>query len=332
MNAPYTLQIGSEPLIYFGKLPSQGDFIRSQNGVAVINSLDRWICSCLEHLANETDWKRHFDALPGILFAFAGSRSPSLLVGHLISSRDSSGRRFPFLMAGSLRTEAPLAFLPGLPLAMQSAWTRMGQLMREARDATDLREALSQISVTTLQADQDTTALVREIRETLARINVGQLERALAASGNHCHLHYTVTALGILLSPVRTKGSAGESKGLALPLPDDDTWAAHACVFWLSLIAPFLEHGHHEISLMRSRLAGRQQLILGFSGANPRTLESVFNPALAFDANIDLCDSRWVETHIPGNIPLTKLASYLEHPDLSLAQAIATFGEVFHGM
>jgi len=114
-------------------------------------------------------------------------------------------------------------------------------------------------------------------------------------------------------------------------LPEDNAAAANAAVFWLSLIAPFLARGDHEISLMRSRLADRPQLIIGFSGACPRTLESVFNPALAFEANIDLCEAEWVEDYVANEYALTKLSSYLEHPDLSLAQALSTFGEVFLG-
>lgn len=331
MNAPYSLQVGNEPLIYFGKLPSRGDFVRSQNGSAVINTLDRWISACLERLAGEANWKAHFDALPGVLFAFAGSRNASLLVGRLASSQDSSGRRFPFLVAGCLRTEAPLSFLPGLPLAMHAAWIEMEQLMRDAREASDISEALARISVTPLQAEHDTAALHDQLAAHLESHTVGNLESSLAAAGNPCKLHLTVTALGLLLSPLLTSGSAGASKGLALPLPDDNSSAAYACCFWLSLVTPFLARGEHEISLMRSRLAGRQQLIIGFSGANPQALEATFNPALAFDANIDLCEADWVEDYLAGDYALTKLSSYLEHPDLSLSQALATFGEVFLG-
>lgn len=331
MNAPYTLQIGSEPLIYFGKLPSRGDFVRSQNGSAVIHTLDRWISGCLEQLATDADWKRHFDAMPAVLFAFAGSRNPAFLVGRLASSQDSSGRRFPFLVAGSLRTEAPLAFLPGMPLAMHSAWTEMEHLMREARDAADINQALGRIEVTQLDAERDAEALSARIRNHLETCTVGQLEKSLSAAGNPCSLRHTVTALGLLLSPLLSSGSGGASKGLALPLPDDNGSAVFASVFWLSLVAPFLARGDHEITLLRSRLAGRQQLIVSFSGASPRTLQSIFDPALAFEANIDLCDAEWIEDYLPGDYALTKLSSYLEHPDLSLSQALATFGEVFLG-
>lgn len=331
MNAPYSLQIGSEPLIYFGKLPSRGDFVRSQNGAAVINTLDRWISACLEQLAVDADWKRHFDAMPAVLFAFAGSRNPSLLVGRLSSSEDSSGRRFPFLVAGSVRTEAPLAFLPGLPLAMHAAWLEMELLMRDAQDATEITQALARIEVTPLRAEQDADALTAKVHAHFESSTIGELEKLLSASGNHCVLRQTVAALGLLLSPLLTSGSHGANQGLALPLPEDNHSATFASAFWLSLVTPFLARGDHEISLMRSRLAGRQQLIIGFSGASPRALESVFNPALAFEANIDLCEAEWVEDYIPGDYALTKLSSYLEHPDLSLSQALATFGEVFLG-
>lgn len=331
MNAPYTLQIGSEPLIYFGKLPSRGDFVRSQNGSAVINTLDRWISACLEQLAADADWKRHFDAMPAVLFAFAGSRNPSLLVGRLASSEDSSGRRFPFLVAGSVRTESPLAFLPGLPLAMHGAWLEMELLMRDARHATEITQALARIEVTPLRAEQDAETLTAKLRAHFESATIGGLERMLAESGNRCVVRHTIAALGLLLSPLLTSSSQGANQGLALPLPEDNHSASFVSAFWLSLVTPFLARGDHEISLMRSRLAGRQQLIVSFSGASPRALEAIFNPSLAFEANIDLCQAEWVEDYLPGDYALTKLSSYLEHPDLSLSQALITFGEVFLG-
>lgn len=331
MNAPYTLHVGNEPLIYFGKLPSRGDFVRSGNGAPVINTLDHWISACLERLVTDAEWKRHFDSLPGVLFAFLGSRNQSLLVGRLASSQDSSGRRFPFLVAGSLRTETPLAYLPSLPLSMLPAWLEMEQLMNQAREASDIGEALARIERSPLRVQEDRDELQTRIHTYLDSSTIQALQTQLHAAGNPCQLRHTVLALGLLLSPLLTGGSNAASRGLALPLPEENIAAVHASMFWLSLIAPFLARGSHEITLMRSRLDGRQQLILGFSGACPRALEAVFNPALAFETNIDLCQAEWVEDYLAGNYALVKLSSYLEHPGLSLSQAITTFGEVFLG-
>ncbi|MDO6384662.1 MULTISPECIES: type VI secretion system-associated protein TagF [unclassified Uliginosibacterium] len=331
MNAPYTLQIGNEPLIHFGKLPSRGDFIRSHNGSAVINTLDSWISASLAQLAVDADWKRHFDALPAILFTFLGSRSPNVLLGRMISSEDSSGRRFPFLVAGSLRSETPLSFLPCLPLAMKQSWEEMERLLDDARQASDISEALARIEVTPLRVPADLAELEAERKGLMLDLSIGQLEAQLHAAGNPGLLRYSVIALGLLLSPLLSGSSAAASKGLALPLPEDKQQAGPAAVFWLSLVAPFLARGDHEISLMRTHLQGRPQLILGFSGASALGLEAIFNPARSFEANIDLCDAEWVEDYIASEYALTKLSTYLEHPDLSLAQAITTFGEVFLG-
>lgn len=306
--------------------------MRSHNGTAVIHSLDRWLSVCLEQLVSDMDWKRYFDALPGIQFAFISSRSPSVLVGRIASSKDSSGRRFPFLVAGSIRTDAPLNFLVGLPIIMLPVWMKMEALMSSAQEAETLDDALSSISTTPLDPQYNVQAFAQRHADYLNQTTVGMLQSQIQQAGNPISLRHSIIALGILLAPLlNSNGQNAASKGLAFPLPEDHNQAVDAAVFWLSLLAPFLSRSNHELSLMRSRLADRPQLIVGFGGANPHTLQSIFNPSLAFEANIDLCDVEWVEDYIDGEYSIKKLSSYLEHPDLSLAQAIETFGEAFLG-
>lgn len=330
MNSPsFTLEADNSPLMYFGKLPSHGDFVRSPNGTSVIKSLDRWLSVCLKQLSTDQDWKANFDSLEGVHFAFIGSRSPSLLVGRIANSRDSSGRRFPFLVVGSIRTDSPLDFLPVLPMTMLPSWHRMEALVSAAKEAADLQTALSEIAVTPLAPRCDTQELASMHDAYLRETSAGTLQAMLEASGNTLSLRQSVVALGVLLAPLLKGRASNSTKGLALPLPAENNDAVCAAVFWLSLLAPFLACCNIELSLLHARLANRPQLIIGFGGANPRSLESIFNPALAFDANLDLCDVEWVESYIEDAYPLKKLSGILENPDLSLAQAIEAFSNAF---
>lgn len=333
MRAPtFSVQTDNDPLIYFGKLPSRGDFVRSSNGSAVIQSLDRWLTACLEELATDADWKQYFDTLPGIQFAFVGSRNPNLLIGRIATSHDSSGRRYPFLVAGGLRTNPPITFLPNLPICMHTTWENMERLMSSAMQASSIGEALGEIEVTRIETPYTPTELIDQIRTQLQDATVGMLEDTLTQAGNRLTLRYSVIALGLLLSPLLTASAdTPVSKGLALPLPEDHNGAITAATFWLSLVAPFVERCPYELCILRSRLAERPQLIINFGGADPQTLQSVFNPTLAFENNVDLCESEWVEDYLVSEHALVKLASYLELPELTLAQALETFGEVFLG-
>jgi type VI secretion system protein ImpM len=325
------LQAIEEPLIYFGKLPSRGDFVRSNSGGPVIQTLDRWISVSLEQLAVASDWKRQFDTMVPIEFAFLGKQSPNVLAGRLVGSRDSVGRRFPFLIAGSLRTETPLALLAHLPLSLLPAWNDLDRLIGDALASSEIEETITQIERSQLQADTDAESIESRMANYLEAATLSNVEHALSSSHNAINLRQTIIALGLLLTPMLSQTAGGATKGLALPLPESNSISGHVAAFWLSLIAPFLARGAFDIYIMRTRLAGRPQLIVSFNGATPRALEAVLNPQIAFDANIDMCQAEWVEDYVASEYPLSKLSSYLEHPELSLGQALNTFNEVFLG-
>ncbi|MDB5799359.1 MAG: Type secretion system-associated protein TagF [Rhodocyclales bacterium] len=320
-----------DPLIYFGKLPSRGDFVRSTRDGSLTQTLDRWISNSLEQLATAPDWKQHFDALPPVEFIVAGSRSSTILTGRMVASRDSSGRRYPFLIARSVRSDTPLDVLSSLPLCLSPTWLAMEQLIEAAQNANDIEDALARIDLARLHIETDLAAIGEQHAQFLQATTVGHVQQMLIASGNNANLRQSIIALGLLLLPLLTSGPGGATKGLALPLPADPAAAMQIAAFWLELVTPFLTRAGHEISLLRTQLAGRPSLLLNLNGVSASSLQSVFNPSLAFESNIDLCEADWTEDYIAGEYPLNKLSSYLDHPDLSLAQALTTFAEVFLG-
>jgi type VI secretion system protein ImpM len=328
-----TMQIhdAQEPLIYFGKLPSRGDFVRSTRDGNLTQTLDRWITNSLEQLTTAPDWKQHFDALPAVEFIVAGSRSSTILTGRMVASRDSSGRRYPFLIARSVRSDTPLDVLPSLPLCLLPTWVAMEQLIESAQNASDIEDALERIDLAQLHIETDLAGIAERHGQYLQNTTIGHVQQLLTGSGNNTNLRQSIIALGLLLQPLLTSGPGGATKGLALPLPGNTSAAVQIASFWLGLVAPFLARAGHEISLLRTHLAGRPTLILNLNGVSASSLQSVFNPALAFESNIDLCEADWTEDYIAGEYPLNKLSSYLDHPDLSLAQALTTFSEVFLG-
>lgn len=331
MSTMTSASLDASVLMYFGKLPLRGDFVRSANGGAVVNALDRWISESLERLAIEPDWKRHFDAFQAVEFAFVGSRSQNLVAGHMVGSRDSSGRRYPFLVAGRMQIADPLALLACLPVHLMPAWQLLDQLVRGAQGANSIEEALTRIEASCMPAEHDFSTSAATLAAYLDSVTISQLQTQLSDSGNQLDLRQSIIALGLLLLPLLSSSAGAASKGLALPLPRDKREASFAAAFWLSCLAPFLARASHELALLHVSLQGRPQLLVSFNGVSAATLEAVFDPARAFDTNIDLCEAEWVEDMVAGEYPLSKLSSYLEHPGLSLRQALTTFSEVFLG-
>lgn len=74
----------SLPLIYFGKLPSRGDFIRTRAHISETNALDQWVSQALAHSG------AILDEATVLNFSHVDTVSGQIITGILIASHDSS--------------------------------------------------------------------------------------------------------------------------------------------------------------------------------------------------------------------------------------------------
>ena len=145
------------PLGYFGKLPARGDFVRAGEHTPLMAQLDRWAEQAAELLARDPDWKRTYDAAPPMHFAFLGSRSRGVVAGHILASRDSSERRFPFMVASRFEVAQPLPFLARSPLALSRPWVGMSRQARQAVTAGDPSPVLRELAETRVSLSVEPT-------------------------------------------------------------------------------------------------------------------------------------------------------------------------------
>lgn len=329
MNATHA----APKLVYFGKLPARGDFLRSNSASApLVQTLDRWMSRTMELMAGDPRWKQIYDEAPSAQFAFLGARSPVGLAGHLMPSQDASGRRYPFIVAGSFDVPEPLGFLSLSPLVLSSLWMRLEQACAAAQgceDAQGLQEVLA-------KAEQSHDVLPGtsspHFRQFLDSQTLGSLETMLHDSGHRCSLRQTLLGLGLLLQPLLVPSTAHRlERGLVLPLVKDPLYRPFVASLWLDTLAGFLRRSALELGLFMTRCAGLPVLIIGFNGACPRSLRSVLDPYSCAQDNIDFANTAWVERMVDADYGLKKLSSYLRDPQLSLGQARLTFRETFFG-
>ncbi|MEH3087742.1 MAG: type VI secretion system-associated protein TagF [Xylophilus ampelinus] len=319
-------------LAYFGKLASRGDFVRSAGHDALTRLLDLWVSRALERVAGDPRWKQRYDRVGACRFAFLGVRSPVALAGHLVPSADASGRRFPFVVAGSFDVAAPLEFVARAPLALGGLWPRLEAATREACGAADAAAPLARAAQAGLEVDTGAASHAADFDGFLAEQTVGGLEGALRAAHPGLRLRETVMAVGLLLQPVPGSGASTLARGIALPLPDDPLAAPLVGAFWTSLVAPFLAGGDFELALfvLRPRPGAGSCLRIGFAGGDPQALQAVFDHD-ADAAFVDASEAGWVDAHLEDDHAMRKLATYLAQPRLSLRQAMSTFKECFLG-
>lgn len=320
-------------LVYFGKIPSRGDFVRSGRQGALIQTLDRWLTQGIELMATDARWKEVYDRTAPMHFAFLGVKSRVALAGHLVASVDASGRRFPFIVAGSFEVSPPDGFVARSPMVLARPWQRFQLAAQQAHAAEDVNRVLGELANTQVELDTAPFAYDASFRDFLELQTVGSLEAMLRQAGHQIELRRTLLALGLLLQPVPTSGSSRLDKGLRLPLPVDPLYQPYVATLWLELVSRFLRHGDFELALFVSQgmESNAPTLSLGFSGGSPAVLQAALDPQMGQQVFVDLREADWAEEHVQQDYAVKKLSSYLQQPQLSLKQAQATFREAFLG-
>ena len=316
---------------YFGKVPSRGDFVRASDNHQLLGWLDRWAGQGVELLSQSPDWKRVYDAAPGVHYAFLGSRSRTVLAGHLHPSHDSSQRRFPLLSAVRVEAVDPLAFIGRAPLAMNKVWAGLSRLATQASTDEDASAALAEMAEARFVLNPDAQAYNATFKDFLDMQTLVSLEGLLQAAGHaDVRLRQTLPALGLLLQPVLAGGNVNVDKALAFPLPADALYRPLVAAFWLDIVACFVGRSDLELAvLIRDEAA--PQLLVGFNGADPQILRAALDPRAAGDFLIHVQAADWVDDYLHADYHLNRFASYLERDKLALGTARKLFGETFLG-
>ncbi|TWI04761.1 type VI secretion system protein ImpM [Luteimonas cucumeris] len=320
------------PISYFGKLPSQGDFVRTSDNHPLMSLLDRWAGQGVELLAQDPAWKQTYDTAAPLHFAFLGSLSRLAVAGHFLPSRDASERRFPFLSATCFEVAQPLGFIARAPMALTRLWASLSRQGKLAIAAGDASEPLRELAENRIPVNADHAAYDASFADFLDTQAIGDLQTLLHESGHtEVVLKTLLPALGLLLQPVLAGGASQIDKALALPLPRDALYRPLVAAFWLDLVSGFVGRADFELAIL-VKDGATPLLLVGFNGADGRILQAGLDPQFASEQLIRVADAEWVEDLLASDYALNKLASYLQHDGLSLRVARKAFNETFLGV
>ncbi len=313
-----------ERIAYFGKLPARSDFVKRAPDPPLMDVLDTWLARSMSLLSIDARWKLSYDSLAPLHFAIVSRRHHHAIAGHLLASRDQSGRRYPFLLMRTLAVADPAAFVAACPLALQPIWRRMAALAQDAASAAEPAAALQAIRTADAAPDAGSASALAAF---LATATVASLN-ALLGQGDVRNL---MLALGLLLQPVLLTGSQDLDKSLVLPLPRDEAARWPVAAYWMALIEPFLRRADVELAVFLATLDGLPALVLGFRGACPYTLQAIIDPGQRASQQIGFLDTAWVDDQLGVDIDVRALASYLDQPQLPLKLARELFLQTFTG-
>lgn len=307
---------------YFGKVPARADFVKLAHDPAAISMLDAWLAQVMTLLPSDARWRVHYDAMAPVSFALVGPARHHAVAGHLLASRDQSGRRFPFLATRTLAVEDPAAFVTRCPLAFAPLWTFLEATCPQVVGDEDPAAHLQAIADSAIGLGDE-----HALGHWLAAGTVGSLDALLG----RCHLDRLVLALGLLLQPVMHSRPAELHKSLVLPLPLDAAARYPAAAFWLELISPFLRRAQFDLALFITHQDGRPVLIVGFCAALADTLRAMIDPLVGAELQVRLHDTAWIDEQLRFDADVRALASQLAQSDLPLLLARDLFMKTFIG-
>lgn len=322
------------PLLFFGKLPCRGDFVRSTSHPALIQSLDRWLSAGVELMAEDAHWKHIYDQADSAHFAMLSPHRHTALVGHILPSADTSGRRFPFITACTVESENGNELLGLSPLKMHSTWAQLAEAGRKARVASgeEAVSALNELAHLLAPALLPSAQARLAYQQFLAQTTLSTLVQDLSDTGQAMDVRQIVLALGLLLQPVKNSVGQAIENGLNLPLPRDDVTRFLVATFWMDLISRFLARSSYDMTLFMPRGVNHKPCVLiGFSAGAANVLHGLLDSRVTASVFLSLNESPWVEDYVAHDFGLKKLSSYLQQPQMSLAQVLSTFEEAFLG-
>jgi len=323
----------SVPLVYFGKIPMRGDFVRSAQQSALVHALDRWLSQGIELMAVDARWKEIYDRTQPLSFAFLGVRNRVVLAGHLLTSVDSSGRRFPFVAGAGFDVVQPDEFIGRSPMVLSRPWRLFERFARRAQSMTEAEQVLGEMSQTQVELETAPRAYEAGRRDFADSQTLGSLQNLLEQAGHRVDVRRTLLALGLLLQPVRNSGSSQLDKGLRLPLPMDPLYQPFVAAWWMELMLRFVRHADFELALFVSRSLNESAptLSLGFSGGSPAMLHAALDPQIGEQVFVDLRSAEWAEDLVLHDYALRRLSGGLQQASLSLRRAQMSFHEAFLG-
>ncbi|WLI90691.1 type VI secretion system-associated protein TagF [Massilia sp. R2A-15] len=309
---------------YFGKIPSRSDFIKLAPDAGFMAVLDDWLAEVMSRLPEDPRWKIHYDAMAPVSFAFVGQRRRHAVAGHIVASRDQSGRRYPFLMMRTLALADPAAFVSHCPLALAPLHAFFSTTGPKLQGTEDQAAVLQEVADTTLALEENCRGALDTF---LATGTIGSLAGLLGRSD----VRRLVLGLGLLLQPVMHSGGADIEKSLVLPLPKEYAARAAVAAFWMELIAPFLRQANLDLVLFTTRLHGRSVLVVGFLDACVACLHAIIDPIIGREQQVTFADTGWVEEQVAADAGVRALSSYLDQPKLPLSVVRERFLDTFIG-
>lgn len=315
-------------MMYFGKIPARGDFVKANVPAQVAALLDNWISQGMELLVADPDWKEKYDGTAAIDFLFTRTRGKGAIAGTLMPSRDHTERRYPFLVFSAWESVVGGTFLHRAPLIFNRHWHRTASWTTDACNGSDPVKALLEVEEEQVLAEPGIDGYDSVYNDFLEMTDLRRLA-ALLDGNSTAGVRQAILGLSLLLQPLRMNTGGAMYRGFSLPLPRDPLYGALVATFWQDLLGVFLAAGDYDVAVYMCQRKARSNCVFNLAGPTARTFQALFDGVDKDDAVIDLSRATWVDEQTQWEYALRKLDSFLAYPELSLQRLVQTFREAY---
>ena len=229
----------------FGKVPASPDFVSLHGASDDVCEFDAWLRGALASMQQSEDWRTLFDRLPVCFFSYR-ARSGNWLVGGLISSRDSSERRYPFFIFQTVKSSDAGLFVNPFTLS-ELFCAQIKPLLHMAAQGESTAVVFERIRALRPLQSQDFELFRRVHDKFLVNFTLRDIARSLESSYPEFITNAVLTRLQALGRPMYHQAPIG----ISLPLPAErglknptaDLW-----VSWLTRMAT--DHAVPQICIL----------------------------------------------------------------------------------
>jgi len=215
----------------FGKVPASADFVSLNGALPEVCEFDLWLQNGLGRMQSQADWRERFDALPVCFFCYR-SRAGQWLLGGFISSRDTSGRRYPFMVFQSIRIDNDARFVSPHILCELFAG-QIKPLLMQAAQGADMAELFNRIKAMRGWTAQDLDLYRRVHEKFLHDFNLRDVARPL----RHSYPEFDTQAGMASLYRLRTALQQAHTAPICLPLPAQSGLKRPMADLWCTLLS-----------------------------------------------------------------------------------------------
>ncbi len=228
----------NHPALYFGKLPSHGDFIRFNASGEDMRALDSWLQEGLYQAAkhHNQNWDSVYKKSPAYHFVFNPEDSEFALIGLYKPSYDKSQRKFPFIISKRM-TKANLEPKHGhqLPLLFKDFFRNATQILQGNCDDAPVDELRQRIANIKGISAEDLKSCEENFKKYVSATPLESFMVRLFGSYGDQRKFLLGNNLWEILSPIRSHKLVEIPLGLRFPLSQNIFFLEYEVCFWLHM-------------------------------------------------------------------------------------------------